>query len=565
MPNVKAQVVGNSALSCAGQQLACTLAKVEGYEFRLVPGGTKDALFREDLTPPFDVVADLVGNEPSNPELLIIQGRLTDVIQLSPGDRPRSAIAILPLEFEAPRPWHLEALRPFSRVLFNSPFIVKDVLEIDPQVKAEVLPLPFPPGWIKGHGLQQKAISYVFANTEKEARETLESHARGETTGSRLVLLGPSPVRTREDWEVFCEAMGLECAGGVSCHIGDHDPERRAAIHRACTRYRCPNGYSPEAMYWASEALACGNVVERLPDDADTPLPLVNTHESTALMLRSIIDAVLREEAETEETVFVGERADVTIAYVIPHGNRGANFVACAVEQLRPELWEGDEIIIADVGSPPGLRRTLDLLASAQGTTLVCADGHWNTSRARNVGAALVTKATHILFLDCDILVPAGLGSELHKRLGEAPDSLCLTLEVGDYTEKVSVNDLPTTSWLGSPNRIRYGSGNTVIPLSAFHAVGAFDESFEGWGSEDNDLLIRLRNRGCTVLPLEGFNHAYHMPHPEAPNRHEEAERNIARLQSLAEDENRVVNPDGWGQGGEVWVERGARRRKGKK
>jgi glycosyltransferase involved in cell wall biosynthesis len=41
-----------------------------------------------------------------------------------------------------------------------------------------------------------------------------------------------------------------------------------------------------------------------------------------------------------------------------------------------------------------------------------------------------------------------------------------------------------------------YFSGNCSVPVADFHAVGGFDESFEGWGSEDMELGLRLFERG---------------------------------------------------------------------
>jgi hypothetical protein len=51
-----------------------------------------------------------------------------------------------------------------------------------------------------------------------------------------------------------------------------------------------------------------------------------------------------------------------------------------------------------------------------------------------------------------------------------------------------------------------------------FEAVNGFDESFVGWGCEDDDLAIRLRKSGRRIVSALPYTHGYHMWHPTAPS-----------------------------------------------
>jgi GT2 family glycosyltransferase len=58
---------------------------------------------------------------------------------------------------------------------------------------------------------------------------------------------------------------------------------------------------------------------------------------------------------------------------------------------------------------------------------------------------------------------------------------------------------------------------NIGISRRDLEAVNGFDESFVGWGCEDDDLAFRLRRAGVRVVTALGYTHCYHMWHPTDP------------------------------------------------
>jgi GT2 family glycosyltransferase len=65
-------------------------------------------------------------------------------------------------------------------------------------------------------------------------------------------------------------------------------------------------------------------------------------------------------------------------------------------------------------------------------------------------------------------------------------------------------------------------------------AVNGFDESFVGWGCEDDDLAYRLRRAGRRIVSALAYTHCYHMWHPTEPSRPAEWKdgANVRRLLS---------------------------------
>jgi len=70
---------------------------------------------------------------------------------------------------------------------------------------------------------------------------------------------------------------------------------------------------------------------------------------------------------------------------------------------------------------------------------------------------------------------------------------------------------------------------NMLAPRCAIHAVGGFDERYEGWGYEDSDLVVRLMRHGLHVRRGPADTAVLHLWHPDNPR--DNAERNRALLE----------------------------------
>lgn len=211
-----------------------------------------------------------------------------------------------------------------------------------------------------------------------------------------------------------------------------------------------------------------------------------------------------------------------TIAFIIPYRYRGVPIKETAewcIDPLKAQLRQGDSLIISDQGSPPEKQESL-LELGVSVTFDARPPKIWNIARARNRGMLLADEVRvydYIWPIDADIRVPSGAVGSLREAMDDG---------------KPGLTPLVRDTGLG-PTRIRPGSGIAILPFRAVLEAGGWDESFEGYGSEDIDLFYRLGQRipgwRCRLwTKVEAF---FHKPHPPQPDKERLQQANMKRLQ----------------------------------
>lgn len=61
--------------------------------------------------------------------------------------------------------------------------------------------------------------------------------------------------------------------------------------------------------------------------------------------------------------------------------------------------------------------------------------------------------------------------------------------------------------------------------------INGYDETFKGWGVEDDDLALRLHRAGCRKLALRFAAIVYHLWHPERSNQTQTHQKNLTYCQ----------------------------------
>jgi GT2 family glycosyltransferase len=245
------------------------------------------------------------------------------------------------------------------------------------------------------------------------------------------------------------------------------------------------------------------------------------------------------------------------IAFIVLTYNR-PDALLSVLHGLAPQCESCHEVIIADDGSRP------DTLAALQANLpkFRCSVRHvWHpdtgftASHSRNMGVAC-SNAEYLVFLDGDC-IPNPRFIEAHTALREGGHFVNGSrVLLNEYlTEKVltgtvDIRRAEWTQWLlwrlnGDVNKLthllhfppapfrtvsefqwkRIRSCNFGVWRSDFVRVNGFDETFEGWGHEDADLVLRLHNAG--LVRRNGFcaTEVYHLWHREnsrvneSPNR----------------------------------------------
>lgn len=182
----------------------------------------------------------------------------------------------------------------------------------------------------------------------------------------------------------------------------------------------------------------------------------------------------------------------------------------------------------------------------------------FRAAMCRNDGVR-ATNAPYLLFADGDCLVtPNHLRQHLRvRRRGVVSAGGCLLLdrETTDRIDRAAIDSGEYQRWVTRRERLRLLrqriknryhelvghvkkpkliSNDFGIWREDFEAINGFDESFVGWGCEDDDLAYRLRRAGRRIVSVLAYTHGYHMWHPTVASRPAEWKlgSNVSRLLS---------------------------------
>lgn len=268
------------------------------------------------------------------------------------------------------------------------------------------------------------------------------------------------------------------------------------------------------------------------------------------------------------------------ISFIVLTYNRTDALLA-VLRSLARQCNSDHEVVIADDGSSAG---QVDLLR-AMCPVFSCSVRHvWHpdigftASASRNLGAYHAT-GDYLVFLDGDC-VPGPSFVKAHAQLARKDcfvnGSRVLLSE--SLTQRVVRNEidlldqsiifwvdarlkgdsnklLHLMKWPSSLHRLQkrfkwkgIRSCNLAVWNKDFCDVNGFDETFEGWGHEDADLVLRLSHRG--VLRKNGFwsTEVYHLWHGEQKRNLESVNREkvIERMktnQTIAEKGLAQIEP----------------------
>lgn len=235
----------------------------------------------------------------------------------------------------------------------------------------------------------------------------------------------------------------------------------------------------------------------------------------------------------------------MTISFVVLTYNRVDALIA-VLNALAIQCDARHEIVIADDGSNllaiESLRRQLPAFR-CKVTHVWHPDRGFTASRARNLGA-LSSTGEYLVFLDGDC-VPNPRFVEAHTFLAEKGcfvngNRVLLSENLSGQVTSANINlaEASMVKWIywrvrGDVNKLAHlvywphapgrkqfkfqwkkiRSCNFAVWKSDFLSVNGFDESFEGWGHEDADLVLRLHHWGLSRV--NGFlgTEVYHLWH----------------------------------------------------
>ena len=219
------------------------------------------------------------------------------------------------------------------------------------------------------------------------------------------------------------------------------------------------------------------------------------------------------------------------------------------------------ELVLASIAAQTGVPRDFEVVVSDDGSEDETADvvgrfagaadfpvffttqphAGFRLSRVRNNGARLA-RGRYLLFVDGDCVLPGHHLAAHRRRRRPAAALLGFCARLSEATSRPLVEsglgsvDLgglvgPTEAGLlrrrhrrarwhsviRHPTKPRLAGGDFGLWRGDFERVNGFDERFEGWGQEDDDLGLRLRAAGVRLESILDATCSLHVWHPTDP------------------------------------------------
>lgn len=218
---------------------------------------------------------------------------------------------------------------------------------------------------------------------------------------------------------------------------------------------------------------------------------------------------------------------------IIPVKNRA---IAPCLQSLRRSLMDWElgtyQLLICDGGSTqPDVVAILESWSAAASVTVWSRpDPGFNKAALINWGLRH-SEAETILVSDADILWTSPAIAALLSALAETPTALCPIAQVQETDPQASALARPRYGYHVYPSpqgmtvgvervdptegrpRDRPGCGLVAARRQTWWQLGGYKEQFQGWGWEDQDLLMRAELLG---IPLRAVGCVTHQSHPDA-------------------------------------------------
>lgn len=204
---------------------------------------------------------------------------------------------------------------------------------------------------------------------------------------------------------------------------------------------------------------------------------------------------------------------DNSLTIVIPNRSRNLKTVERSVSSIVPQLNAQTKLVLVDYGSPVDYQKELAILIQSFSNVelILCpTQGQlWNKSRCINM-VLKNCETSHFMVCDMDMI----WNPEFLKKEGTAFSlEESVYFSVGIMTQEESVLEKTFEAYEIKFQTNEEATGITVFPTEHLKSINGFDEFYHGWGSEDTDVHVRLRNAGYEVRFRESevnFKHQWH-------------------------------------------------------
>jgi hypothetical protein len=208
--------------------------------------------------------------------------------------------------------------------------------------------------------------------------------------------------------------------------------------------------------------------------------------------------------------------------------NRADERLVNAVRSLRAQRIDPQRlhVMVVDYGSAPEQQAGTREICQRHGAEHVAVDGAsvWSRSRCMNVGLRR-SRTKYLLASDADIVFSPGYVADACERMRAAPFAVVCSRMFDlpeDAVERVAraataAEPPPTEEWKGlSAPRYEWVHPSICMTYtSCFQLIRGYDEFYERWGGEDDDLMRRFVDLGLLPTALDSGSFYLHQWHPK--------------------------------------------------
>jgi glycosyltransferase involved in cell wall biosynthesis len=202
-----------------------------------------------------------------------------------------------------------------------------------------------------------------------------------------------------------------------------------------------------------------------------------------------------------------------SLTIVIPNRNRDLEIVKRSLGSIVTQLNDAIRLVVVDYGSTLSYQEELVMLMKSfdQVELILCpTQGQlWNKSRCINIVLQSCT-TTHFMVSDMDMIWHPQF---LSNQIESFSQKESIYFSVGVMTQEESTLDKSFEDYAIKFQTNNEATGITVFPSAHLKFINGFDEFYHGWGSEDTDVHVRLKNAGYIVRFWESeilFKHQWH-------------------------------------------------------
>ena len=245
------------------------------------------------------------------------------------------------------------------------------------------------------------------------------------------------------------------------------------------------------------------------------------------------------------------------LTLVLTNRNRDLRIVNNCLNSLKNQTNQAFNCILVDYGSDDiYVEQLKNLLAEHTEITFVSCkvSGQlWSKCRAINI-ALKASKTPYFMVGDIDLLFHPEF---VNKAIALAKPEEVHYFQYGFLSKEESLLNKSFKDYQIDFKGNHEVTGTTMFPSEKLKALNGYDEFYHGWGAEDTDIHIRMKNAGLNVFFYDDEVLLKHQWHPKAYRRkssihpfHSQLERiNHAYMNVTKASKRIIVNQDlEWGK-----------------